>query len=314
MIGSTPREDRDRRWALENVPTAKSVDYVLDQVHYVTALFAKRYFRNDPLTEFPFVDTRELILGLQPRVAQTGKLEWSITIEAEGTQRTAKIHWRDEPRPGKPLLIYHHGAGSIPYDQSFNRILPPGSLEAWNVGCIQAACHDSLRGYFKNAFDRLLHMQLLFGASVHAFQFASRRAVELGSPFTAFCGVSIGGLVSSLHMMLYSSADLYLPMLAGLDMHHTFMRASTRPLTDQPEKRAKLACYRSALDFSPWLTNAPKRPCFPLLAEHDRLMDTKRAQRTWKGYTVKTIPRGHASGVMAYKALAEHVLTHLPNY
>ena len=101
-------------------------------------------------------------------------------------------------------------------------------------------------------------------------------------------------------------------MLAGMDAHHLFFEGSNRPLAHRPRERGRLECYRRTLDFTALLASAKRRPCYPLLAKHDRLMDYRRAARAWKGYPVTTIERGHSTGVFSYQALSEHLVKHLP--
>lgn len=320
---SEPKAKRSRRarrqkrgpFELRHWPTSRRVDYVLDQVHYVTALFAgKRYFRNDPCAEFEYRDLGKIISDHTPTISHEDETGWSVTIRADDTERTARLHWRRPPKPGHPVLIYHHGAGSIPHDKVFDRIVPTGFLENWNLGSIQAASHRSLKDFFDNAFDSLFHVQMLLAASVQTFESVSHWAVKNGAPYVAYCGISLGGIICSLHMCYYGSADIYLPMLAGMDAHHLLIEGSSKPLTDRQSIRSKMKCYKEALDFSPLLAESPRRLCFPLLAKHDVMMDYRRSRRSWKGYPITTIERGHSSGVMTYQAFTQHLLTHLPNF
>ena len=297
---------------LRDFPTSRALDSLFDHVHYVTALFAKHYFRNDPVEEFPTADLGDLIDENTPEPASMNRRGWNVTAWADRTPRTARVYWRRPPRRGHPVLVFHHGAGSIPYDRAFERIVPAAALPEWNLFCIEAPCHESLKVYFERAFDSLFHLQHLFAASILAFESAARWAVRNGAPSVVFCGVSLGGLLAMLHGRYFGSADVYIPMLAGLDIHHMFFRSANRPLADRAAIRAEMECYREALDFSRLMPWPPPRPCFPLLAEHDRLMDYERSVETWHGYPVSTIRRGHTSGLVSYRALTEHLLTHLP--
>jgi pimeloyl-ACP methyl ester carboxylesterase len=299
-----------RRW-----PTSRRVDYVLDQVHYITALIAgKRYFRNDPCEEFEYRDFSEILRQHPPTIHDETETGWRTAINVEGTERNARVHWRRPPEPGRPVLVYHHGAGSIPHDKVFNRIVPKGVLEHWNLASIQAPAHRSLKDFFTNGFDSLFHIQLMLAASTQAFESISRWAVLHGAPYVAYCGVSLGGIICTLHMCHYGSANLYLPMLSGMDVHHLVLEGSSKSLTDRAELRSRFECYKKALDFTPLLAAAPRRPCFPLLAKHDVMMDYRRALRAWKGYPIRTIERGHSTGVVTYQAFTEHLLTHLPQF
>ena len=321
----TERSGGRKGLALRTLPTARRVDYFLDHVHYVTSLFAKHYFRNDPLKEFQTGSLRDLLRDSSGSVRSVGqhlpdeelnseaqRSGWSVTVRSGRSRRTARVHWRSPPRRGRPVLVFHPGAGSVPHDKSFQRVIPPHCLESWNVAHIEPACHRSLKDYFRRAFDSLEHLQLLFAASIQAFESVSRWAVRNGAPFVVYCGVSLGGILTSLHMCFFGSAHMYLPILAGLDVHHLFFIGSNRALVHRAKLRRGLACYRRALDFSPLLSETPRRPCFPLLAKHDLLVDYERAKQTWKGYPVSTIKRGHVSGVVSFQAMTEHLLTHVP--
>lgn len=294
--------------------TSRKLDVALDHIHYVTALFAPHYFRNDPLKEFEAPKLSDLIGVDPPEPRRLDEKSWSVTLHAGGAQRTARVHWREEPTPGRPVLVYHHGAGSIPWDKVFGRLLPPDLLQGWNVACIQAASHRSLREYFDSAFDSLDHAILLFATSIHALESVARWSVRHGAPYTAFCGVSLGGMMTSLHMCAFGTGDIYIPALAGLNIHHLFFSGTNRALAHRRAVRSRMKCYRDALDFTDWIGAATRRPCFPLLAKHDLMVDYEEAKRCWSGYPISTIKRGHTSGVSSYHQITEHFLTHLPSF
>lgn len=309
------KKKKHTRHPLQRIRTPRRMDFLLDQVHYVTAIFAKHYFREDPIEEFEVRDLGDILREDEPKISEVSDTGWKVTVGETDDARAARVHWRSAPVRGRPVLIYHPGAASIPHDDVLNRILPPGTMNSWNIGAIEAAAHGSLREFFDDALDSLHHAQLLFASSVHAFESVSRWAVENGAPYVAYCGTSLGGIATSLHMIYYGSANIYLPMLAGLDAHHLFFGGSNRSLADRARIRGKLECYKRALNFSPLLEQIPPRPpCFPLLGKHDLLMDYRRARRAWKDYPITTIERGHASGVMTYHSFTEHLHTHLPTF
>jgi len=121
-------------------------------------------------------------------------------------------------------------------------------------------------------------------------------------------GISLGGWITNLHRGIFNTSTAYVPLLAGAYLGELFLKSKYRKLTsdialENPEK------IRRLLNFDQCFKSQNTQNVFPLLARHDQFIEYEVQKKTYNGYPLKTIERGHVTGALTTGALADHLLS-----
>lgn len=221
--------------------------------------------------------------------------------------------WRGSDHP---TVIYHHGNNERPFDRSrwakntFRKIfLQDDSFEA-NLIVVRAPFHDgSLKEYLVR-IGRISDFMAMVSVSVVVTEAIIKDLRRSGNKSILVSGISLGGWVTNLHHALFSTADLYVPMLAGTHLGHVFTESSYSKLTSPQGMRDKDA-VNALLDFHDVYTRGGDHRSRPLLAIHDRFIDYDVQSASYQGIDVNVAERGHVTATLDDKLLRRHLLESL---
>ncbi len=274
------------------------------------AMFFAKYFRDGrdsaPLATHLQATAYGELLGLSD---MPDELEMEVdTAAGRLTAVVRRERWRGSDAPA---VIYHHGASEIPYDYGFSRIFPADDARCrrLNLFAVRAPWHSS-RADFAHGNADLQRWMAMLAASVTLLELLVSALRTEGVGTIALSGSSLGGFVTNLHHVFYDSADLYLPMLAGLAMDEAFLDSIyARAVVRLDEEERQL--IRRLLNFSDEFSRCDSDHVFPLLARYDRILTWKRQSASYGGLAVQTLEKGHTTGAIAYDDLRDHVFRNL---
>lgn len=214
-------------------------------------------------------------------------------------------------RPELPVLIYHHGLGEIPHDQTFRRIFPRRTPIDAHLVIVRAPFHGS---YIDCARGLATLSQFLAMCAVTVTLTEALRVAfaERGARGCVVAGISLGGFVTLLHHITYGSASCYAPQLAGPDFAHTLLSTPCRRFLPA-QVRAQPGDLPARLDFRAAFRASDTQRIFPLLGRYDLWMPYAHhhAEYAASGVPVTPIGRGHMTGSWAFAQLRAHLLTSL---
>lgn len=210
-------------------------------------------------------------------------------------------------RPDLPVLVYHHGIAETPCDRSFRGIFRARTPWPAHLVFIRAPFHRSWRALMTGLssmqqFLALCAVPLVLGETL-------RQALcARGAQGSLIVGTSLGGFLALVHHLVFGTASLYVPLLAGPDLAHVLLETHYRRLV-APQALACPAQIQARLDFRAALVASDTRRLAPLLARYDQTMlyAHHHACYTAGHVPVVTLERGHLSGVLAFTALRAHV-------
>jgi hypothetical protein len=139
----------------------------------------------------------------------------------------AGFQWRSASSVDRPVLIFHHGLGEIPYDHTFRFIFRRRMAMDAHFVAIRAPFHrshiDCCRG-----LASLNHFLAMCAVSIALIEAVRRAFVESGARSSVVAGIGFGGFLTLLHDLTYGTATRYAPLLAGPDLAHTLLSTPCR--------------------------------------------------------------------------------------
>jgi hypothetical protein len=241
-----------------------------------------------------------------PPLATAGR--YSVTAGSMVGDVQAGFQWRSASSVDRPVLIFHHGLGEIPYDHTFRFIFRRRLAMDAHLIAIRAPFHrshiDCCRG-----LASLNHFLAMCSVSVALIEAVRRAFVERGARSSVVAGISFGGFLTLLHDLTYGTATRYAPLLAGPDLAYTLLSTPCRGFLSR-KVRIEPADLPDRLDFRQVFRASDAQRVFPLLARHDLWMpfDHHQAVYAASGVPVTVINRGHMTGSWAFAPMRAHLL------
>lgn len=265
-----------------------------------------QYLHNDPpnYQALPFQD----ILSHTTTTLNQNSKTWTLTTSYQGDKRPLTILLLTDYDPAKPTLIYHHGAGDTKPLKDLNIVFGKKFYQDFNTFVIQAQYHTSKREYLEQSIDSFLHHQETFAGSVLAYEEIIRYHRNRSKAPVIATGVSMGGIVSSLHAFYYGTANYYFPMVAYPNAGEIFLGQEYRTAVSDWETKRQNRSYTDSFrieTFDPIL----KTKVFPILGRHDKVVPFDQSFSFWtnNGFNVKVLPYGHFAPGFAAPAIRRYI-------
>jgi hypothetical protein len=254
---------------------------------------------------------------LELRTPEVGGLEEGVEESCpvggrEFSVEPALMPWRLRD-PEAPALVYHHGNNESPFDFSrlakntfrslFAKQIPGSGL---NVVLLRAPFHGAgLKEYAERMKDLKAFVSMIAG-SVRLMEGVVECLREWGCRRVCVCGPSLGGWVTNLHRAYFNTAFAYLPLLAGGGLGDMFVSSVYRHMVGAAG-RENPEILRDRLNFDDAMLRVEEDNVHPLLARHDRIILLGRQKRSYGEGSIRVIPRGHITALLAGEALRDHV-------
>jgi hypothetical protein len=264
-----------------------------------------RVFRRGSVSA-PLQDHLAAVQLRMPPLVTAGR--YSVTARTMVGDVEAGLRWRPASSANRPVLIFHHGLGEIPYDHTFRFVFRRRTPVDAHLVAIRAPFHrshvDCCRGLA--SLSRFLTMCAVSVALIEAVR---RTIEERGARGSVVAGISFGGFLTLLHHLTYGTATCYAPLLAGPDLAHTLLSTPCRGFLSR-KARIEPDHLQDCLDFRKGFSARDAQRVFPLLARHDLWMpfDHHQAVYAASGVPVTVINRGHMTGSWAFATMRAHLL------
>ena len=210
-----------------------------------------------------------------------------------------------------PTVIYHHGASEIPFDYGFKGIFPLRKTDIKaNLFLVRAPFHRSMKD-FQSGIRTLANVTAMLSVSVclieHLVSYCRKRNVKQ----ILVAGTSMGGFITNLHHIHYDSADVYIPLLAGLAMDDAYLVSVYSKAVDAHVRENYADNIQAVLNFEEDFNAKDNSNVFPLLSRYDRLIRYQRQKESYGKCPVAAINKGHTTGALAYGQLRQHIFKHI---
>lgn len=243
----------------------------------------------------------------------TPNFPWEISYRFKESQGTVKIHLHNKFDPEKPSIIYHHGIGEIYHPAQIHFVFNQSFLENFNVFSIKASHHESVGEVINSYINNLTNFNSGIAGSYYAFDEVIRLHHEMSQKPVIACGVSLGGIIASLHYYLEGSADLYFPIISHPDLSKIILDPTHKSVIRNQELLKKNASLKTCYKIPSNLMSRPKVKIFPILGRLDLTVNFEDAQKLWSGYQVLTLDTGHSSIFFRRNEIQSYILSKIPD-
>lgn len=214
------------------------------------------------------------------------------------------------------LIVYHHGLGELVHD-ALPRALFAASPELrarCDLVALKAVHHDHPLGPNDMIACRDRFIRCIAASAAVAREVAKARRADYAH--LVLCGVSLGGVVSLVEASHEPRFDLYVPFVAGPDLHDVALESSFSRLVQAGwRRRARRAPWAADLNaLTGILAREPGPPIHALLARSDRLFrlgPQRAAYAAIPRARVRECAGGHITGAVAVRELVTHLGTAL---
>ena len=230
---------------------------------WVFRTFGRPFFERS--IHSPDFDTHLRKVSFENKELQ-GEAMHEFTIRSLGETVGLKVRVVRYCNPTAPLIIYNMGGGEAPFDSTVNRMYqePPD----YNVVVIEAP-YQRDKKQLEASFDDLNNYVAMLAMTVkmneHVLQWRQFKDARI----RLVSGSSLGGFITNRHHLVYNTADIYAPFVAGTrhgDIFLTVMDQSA-VVKSNPQRLKDLLNFEAA-----WRDNASSHGnVYPQLGRFDQL-------------------------------------------
>ena len=122
-------------------------------------------------------------------------------------------------------------------------------------------------------------------------------------------GVSLGGVITSLHYFYFCSANYYFPIIAYPDFGEILLSKNLKEFIANFELLKRNKSIIKSYRIPKRLEKKPQEKILPILAKEDELISYAKARKFWKGYSTKTLDIGHNTIVIKTDEIRKTILS-----
>lgn len=279
-------------------------------IYFIIDYFSKLLLKSQPFPEgVETVDFCEHINAVQlevPKWEKEGLYEVSAQTR-EGMMYPAFLvyNWYAEDAP---TIIFNHGAFEYPFDKTFLRIFNKDSLKTLKVNLIiiRTPFHQH-KGELKNGIKTLSKFLTTMAVSTKLTEEVLKNLRTRGVKFVEVAGISLGGVISNRHRIIYNSADVYVPIIAGTAHEKLFIR--NKDINQKEIDRNKIISQN--LNFSAEWNKINTNNVFPICARYDDYCRLNEQGPSYGNCKIEIWNLGHLTTAVSYRALKPVLLRHL---
>jgi hypothetical protein len=275
-----------------------------DRLHVQMGRLGSRPFFRHGLDTPPLEEHLRIADFKLPRLQRPGREEFAAATLAGELRAALRLH--SSGGPAAPVLIYHHDQGEIPPGRTMERMFPRNHESYLTIYVIEAPFHRTPREAQLATLS--LHDYL---SMIAVLILATERLIEIRAvaeaPLRALAGFGQGGYVANRHHMLYDSADLYLPFMAGTAPAETFLPKEHRTAG----ARNHAGYVRERLNFDAAWSQRSHDNVFPVLGSADFINRFDPQSRSYGTTPIEVWNTGHVAAAKQPDRMREHILKHI---
>jgi hypothetical protein len=173
-----------------------------------------------------------------PKLPSRGRVAFRADTLAGDMRAALHVHTLE---PGAPALIFHHAAGEHPPDRMLDAMFPPRQTKGLTIIAVEAPLHARPSEHQEASASLLVYLAMLAVPIAATERLVETKPVA-DARLRAVVGFDQGGYIANWHHLIFDSADLYLPFMAGT-AHADMLLASFKvaaPVRRHPERLQRL--------------------------------------------------------------------------
>lgn len=272
-------------------------------------LSLRKHFQNDPSGYKP-EKFSSILSRIQISLVQISPTHWVVQCRLGNETRKTHVFLLAPFDSNKPSITFHHGAGQINHMLPATIVLGKQIINSCNIFVIKAQHHTSTIEYLTRSVDSFSHQQQTFAGSVLATEAIVQYHKKHSKQPIVVSGASMGGIVATLHAMLYGTGDYYVPLTAYPNVGEIFMGHEYRSAVAGWESKRKNKAYLESYRFDKKIPHNLVRRIFPVLGKFDRVVPFVKSEEFWKKQGIIPIifPYGHFAGFIARHEIRRIIL------
>jgi predicted esterase YcpF (UPF0227 family) len=231
--------------------------------------------------------------------------KWSLKYDYKGSTGTTKIIFQNDFVSKKPTFIFHHGIAESVHPIHLKALANKDFHNRFNIITIRASNHNSGKDVFFKFLANFNNLTSSIATSVKATEAALQFHNNLTNNKSVICGVSLGGVVASLHYFHFGSANFYFPTLAYPNFREILLHPSNKNLIKNYELLCKNKSIKKCFKLSYKDKRKRRNIIYPILGEYDNIIDYTQTSKFWRGYKISTFSTGHHSIFLKRKQIRE---------
>jgi hypothetical protein len=275
-----------------------------DRLHLQIGRLGSRPFFRHGLDTPPLEEHLRIVDFKLPRMQRPGREEFAAATLAGELRAALRLYAAGGP--AAPVLIYHHDLGEIPPGRTLELMFARNHECDLTIYVIEAPFHRSAREAKLATLS--LHDYL---SMIAVLILATERLIEIRcvaeAPLRTVAGFGQGGTVANRHHMLYDSADLYLPFMAGTAPAETFLPREYRTAA----ARNHAGYVRERLNFDAAWGQRSHDNVFPVLGSADYINRFDPQSRSYGETPIEVWNTGHIAATKQPGRMREKILKHL---
>lgn len=270
----------------------KDLLYKKDGAKYIREKLGIYALKNqDPNENVPLFGY--ILKNIEHRVLKTPNRPWEIIYHYKGSSGTTKVSLLKKYDPDKPTIIFHHGMG-VHERVQVAAIFTPNMQEKFNIFSVSSPHQTTTLTIVNKFFDSFNSLAGAVASSVLAVDEVVKFHRKESKKNITVMGLSLGGIVTSLHYFHIGKADFYFPIISYPNFGKILLNNRVEKLIPRYKEIVKNKRFFEIFDIPPKL-KVNRGNIFPILGKHDETIDYHEAKAFWLGYPVTVFNSAHFS-------------------
>jgi len=274
-----------------------------DKLYLWRARTLRRPYFHHGLDSPPLAEhLRALELEL-PRLGRDGRHAFTVTTLFGPIEAAIHVY---AYAADAPVLIYHHSAGEVPATRTVREIFPNPRKSGLSIFVIEAPFHETA-GDFKAASSSMMTYLAMQAVAIEVTERLLRSRPIGAAPSRAVAGYGQGGFIANLHHLIYDTAYLYVPFMAGTAPAETFLES----LPTAGRARHKPEELRRLLNFDAQWSERAHSNVFPVLGSADVVNRFNTQARSYGDTAIEVWPLSHLAAAKSPSRLRAKIMRHI---
>jgi len=220
---------------------------------------------------------------------------WFFKHNYKGSSGVTKVIFHNNFDSEKPTFIFHHGIGESIHPLHLKALTNALFRNKFNTITIRACNHDSIKEVLTKYINDFHNLTSSMASSVTAIEKVIQFHKNLSNEKVIVAGVSLGGIIASLHYFSFQSSDLYFPIIAYSDFSKIFLHKSYKSIIKNFDLLKKNKSIINCFSTSSKHKKNNKDIIYPILGEYDTMVDYTDSIKFWESYNTTVFDVGHHS-------------------
>lgn len=266
----------------------------------------KCFSDQSPKEKFPSFDT--VLKNIKIEIIRLPNQPWYLQYKFKNSHGEVRVYLHGDFRKDRPTFIYHHGIGEIYHPLQIKLIFEKSFIGKFNFFSIKTSHHENIKQIINNYINNFTNMTCGVAGSLLALDEVVNLHKSICNTPTVACGISLGGIVTSLHYYFYGTCDFYFPLAAFPDLPKILLNSTYKPFVDNQDLLGKNKSFLNSFEV-PNPTAQRHAKIFPILGKYDATVNYQDAKNWWRGQRILSLDTGHSSIFVKGKEIQSYILS-----